>query len=133
MITWINNFYGKYWRAIRYVIFALITSALHIGVFSLCHLFIPTLIICNIIAYVFSFLFSFFINKKLIFKNESNLFGNQLFKYLIVKGSSFVIDTIILLILTHWLTIPTILAKLIANTSTTLNNYFLNKKFVFKR
>ncbi len=133
MTSWIRNFYVKYKSIVQYVVFAIFTSALHVFVFSVSHYFVDSLVICNIVSYAFSTLLSFFLNKKVVFKNTSNQYGMQLVKYLLVKFTSFVVDTVILMILTQWLSVPTLLSKLIANCSTTLNNYVFNKKFVFSK
>lgn len=133
MISRIKEFYIKHKSISDYVFFAIITSVLHVLVFYLSNLIFNSLIVCNIIAYTFSILFSFFINKNIVFKDNAGNVGFELFKYLIVKFSSFIIDTVVLLLLTHWIILPTLLAKLIANISTTFNNYWLSKIFVFKR
>ena len=126
----IEQFLKKNETAVKYVIMAIVTSILHIAVFGGASLIFEALIMCNIIAYTFSILFSFFVNKRLVFKNQEGGAIKQLCKYLVVKAISFFIDTAILLLLTHWLVFPAMLAKLIANCSTTLNNYIFNKKFV---
>lgn len=126
-----NKFYAKHHKIINYIFWAVITSVLHVGVFWLMDLICDSLILSNIVAYVFSILFSFFINKSAVFADKNTDFMKQLIKYVLVKSSSFIIDTIILFILSEWLLWPTLLAKLIANCSTTINNYILSKKIVF--
>lgn len=131
MTLWIKRFFTKNETLLKYVLLAILTSILHVGVFYGADLILHSLIACNIIAYTFSILFSFFVNKRVVFKNENSGYLKQLFRYLIIKTISFFIDTVILLLLTHWIVLPTMIAKLIANCSTTLNNYIFNKKFVF--
>lgn len=133
MITSMINFYKSHKRVIQYVFFSVLTAVLHVAVFWSSDLLLKSLVLCNVIAYTFSILFSFFINKGVVFKNNSNQYGSQLIKYVLVKFTSFIIDTVVLLALTHWLAFPNLLAKLIANCSTTFNNYFLSNKFVFKQ
>ena len=129
----IEHFLKKHKTIIEYVILAIVTSILHVGVFWGANAIFHSLIACNIIAYTVSVLFSFFVNKRVVFKNQDGGYIKQLLKYLVVKSISFCIDTVILLLLTHWLVFPTMLAKLLANCSTTLNNYIFNKKFVFSK
>lgn len=133
MISMKNKFYAKYRKIISYIFWAVITSILHVGVFWLMDIISDSLIICNIVAYVFSVLFSFFINKSVVFADENTDYVKQLIRYILVKFSSFIIDTIILFVLSEWLLWPTLLAKLIANCSTTINNYILSKKVVFSK
>ena len=133
MIMIKSKFYAKHSKIINYVFWAIITSVLHVGVFWLMNFIVKSLIFCNIVAYIFSILFSFFINKSVVFADENAAYVMQLIKYVLVKGSSFIIDTIILFILCKWLLWPTLLAKLVANCSTTFNNYILSKKIVFSK
>lgn len=130
----IKEFLVKYKSGIEYVVFALLTSLLHIGTFALADYLLESLILCNVIAYAVSILAAFFINKTVVFEKKEGSVVWELIKFLLVKFSSFLIDTVILMLLTHWwLAMPSFWAKLIANCSTTLNNYWLMKLFVFKK
>ena len=90
------------------------------------------IIFSNILAYVVSISFSFFLNKKIVFKNNSKRILKQIILYLSVKFISFGIDSLVLVICKEILNINNFWSKIIANCSTTLSNYTLNNRTVFK-
>ncbi len=71
-------------------------------------------------------------NKKMVYKNKSTKYLQEFFKFCIVKMIAFLIDTSLLYILVNSLYINNFIAKIISNCSTTMSNYSLNKKIVFK-
>lgn len=133
MILKENKFYIKHRKITNYIFWAVITSVFHVGVFYLMNLIWDSLIGCNIVAYVFSIIFSFLVNKSVVFADKNTAYMEQLMKYVFVKFLSFIIDTIILFILSKWLLWPMLIAKLVANCSTTINNYSLSEKIVFSK
>ena len=95
---------------VKYVIVALFTSALNIGVYLGCYKYlISSILISNIAAYSISIIVQFFLNRHTVFD------GNH--HHILIQIILFLNDFI---------------AKLIANCSTTISNYSLNKKIVFK-
>lgn len=117
----------------NYVFFALVTSGINVGAYMLFYNCIyANILISNIFAYTISIITSFIINKKLVFKNDNKNFIIQLILYLMVKVVAFGIDSLVLIGLHRFFTINNFLAKLIANTSTTISNYTLNNKVVFR-
>lgn len=117
----------------NYVFFALITSGINVGAYLVFYnCILENIIISNIFAYTVSITASFIINKKIVFKNNNNNFIMQLVLYLMVKVIAFGVDSLVLIGLHKFFTIDNFLAKLIANTSTTISNYTLNNKVVFK-
>lgn len=127
-MTLINN------KFIKYVFFAIITSFINVGTYLLVYnLIIENIIISNIAAYTISITTSFIINKKVVFKNNNEKLLKQILFYLLVKLLSFTIDSFVLVITVEWIGISNFIAKLIANASTTISNYTLNNKIVFKK
>ena len=117
----------------KYIFFAVICSGINIIVYLLCYDFIiDNIFVSNIIAYICSIFVSFFLNRDIVFKNKCKRLKFQITTYLIVKGISFIIDSGVLFILKDVLGLNNFLSKLIANCSTTVSNYTLNKKWVFK-
>jgi len=117
----------------NYVFFALITSGINVGAYILFYnCILGNIIISNIFAYTVSITASFIINKKIVFKNNNKNFIIQIVLYLMVKVIAFGVDSLVLIGLHKFFTIDNFLAKLIANTSTTISNYTLNNKVVFK-
>jgi len=112
----------------NYVFFALITSGINVGAYILFYnCILGNIIISNIFAYTVSITASFIINKKIVFKNNNKNFIIQIVLYLMVKVIAFGVDSLVLIGLHKFFTIDNFLAKLIANTSTTISNYTLNK------
>lgn len=117
----------------KYVFFAIVTSLLNVGTYLLFYNFIlENIIISNIIAYAVSITVSFILNKKVVFKNNDENIIKQIIFYLLVKLASFTIDSIVLVICKEYIGLSNFIAKLIANMSTTISNYTLNQKMVFK-
>ena len=119
-------------KFIKYVFFAIITSIINVGVYLLTYKFFPSVLVSNILAYAISITFAFFINKHLVFQSKSKKMGKQITLFLGVKLISFGIDSLVLIFCHNLLHLPNFISKIIANCSTTLNNYTLNKKQVFK-
>ena len=97
------------------------------------NLIINNIIISNIAAYAISISSSFIINKKVVFKNNNKGIIKQLIFYLLVKAVSFSIDSLVLVVAVDYIGLTNFLSKLIANASTTISNYTLNNKVVFKQ
>ena len=106
---------------VKYVIVALFTSALNIGVYLGCYKYlISSILISNIAAYSISIIVQFFLNRHTVFDGNHHHILIQIILFLAVKLIAFFIDS------------GDFIAKLIANCSTTISNYSLNKKIVFK-
>ena len=121
------------YKFIKYVAFALITSLINISVYYLFYNYVlKSIIISNIIAYTISILVQFITNKKYVFKNNSNNYSKQVCLFLLVKLVAFGLDTMVLHLCTKIFKMGQLLAKIIANCSTTLSNYSLNNDMVFK-
>jgi len=124
---------NKYKKFIKYVLFAILTSVINVGAYYLCyHYIINSIIVSNIVAYSLSISVQFITNKKYVFNNDSKKHGKQLILFLLVKLISFTIDTGVLYFCNKVLHLGQLLSKIIANCSTTLSNYTLNNKMVFK-
>lgn len=120
-------------KFLKYVFFAIITSLLNVGTYLLSYNFIlDNILVSNIIAYAVSITVSFILNKKCVFKNDGGNIKKQILCYLLVKLASFTIDSFVLNICKEYIGLNNFTAKLIANVSTTISNYTLNKKMVFK-
>lgn len=118
---------------VKYVIVALFTSALNIGVYLGCYKYlISSILISNIAAYSVSIIVQFFLNRHTVFDGNHHHILIQIILFLAVKLIAFFIDSGVLFICLRWFKMNDFIAKLIANCSTTISNYSLNKKIVFK-
>lgn len=120
-------------KFLSYVFFAVITSGINVCSYILFYNFIfSNIIVSNIFAYTISIMVSFIINKKIVFKNNNQEILTQIVLYLMVKLIAFGVDSIVLIGINKFFNLSNFVAKLIANISTTLSNYTLNNKIVFK-
>ena len=124
----------KHKKLFDYVFYSIISSGINVLVYLICYNFIfANIIFSNSIAYIFSITISFLLNKKVVFKNDSNRIFRQMFAYLVVKTIALFIDTAVLHVLKDMLHMSNFWAKIIANCSTTISNYSLNNLWVFKK
>ena len=131
MITLIKNL--KTNKFINYIFFAILTSCINVSAYMLFYnCILKNIILSNIFAYTISITLSFIINKKVVFKNNDNNYIIQILLYLLVKMIAFSVDSIVLIGIKEIFKIDNFIAKLIANASTTISNYTLNNKLVFK-
>lgn len=120
-------------KLIRYIFFAIISSSLNVSVYYIFYTYIlKSVLLANVIAYTISICFQFITNKKMVYKSKSTKYIQEFFKFSIVKMVAFLIDTSLLYILVNSLYVNNFIAKIISNCSTTMSNYTLNKKIVFK-
>lgn len=120
---------------IKYCIFGLITTILHILLFIILDSFLKyyianiiTLIIVKIIAYIF--------NKKYVFetkcKNKLEL-SKEIIKYTISRLLTMIVDYLGLIILVEVFNINEIIGKIIVVTTVVVLNYILSKYYVYKK
>lgn len=121
---------------IIYVAISLATSFLNVFTYwLLLKIFIEKHILCNVIAWVITIAITFILNQKIVFKtifSSKKEFCKQLLFFYTLRLSSLLIDTCVLKFCISKLAMHELIAKLIANISTTFNNYFLSKYTIFK-
>lgn len=128
-----KKLFYKYKKILSYIFFAVITSIVNVSIYILCyHCVISNIIISNIVAYSCSIILSFFLNKNIVFKDNKGKILKQFIAYLALKMFSLFIDSCALILLYDYLHMNNFISKLIANASTTISNYFLNKCYIFK-
>ncbi len=117
----------------KYVYIATITTIINVLIYLLSyHVIIRNVIVSNVIAYIFSITASFFLNKKVVYKCKSKKYKKQIPTFLASKALSFAIDSLVLVCLDKYFNMSSILEKLISNASTTISNYLICDKIVFK-
>lgn len=121
-------------KFIIYITCAMFTTIINISIYLLFHKYVTNNILyCNIIAYSVSITIAFVINKKIVYTNKNKNFLPQILLFLIVKLISFLIDSGVLVILHEYMKLNNFWSKIISNSSTTVSNYLLNDKLVFKK
>ncbi len=118
---------------LKYVLFAVATSVLNILVYYLIYKYvIKNIIISNIFAYATSIITQFISNKKYVFESSQNNTIKQFITFIFTKIIAFIIDSTVLIICNKVFHLNNLISKILSNASTTLSNYSLNKKVVFK-
>ncbi|MDY5992747.1 MAG: GtrA family protein [Bacilli bacterium] len=121
---------GKF---VKYVLIASATTLVNVIVYLLCYsVIIKNIIVSNIFAYASSITLSFVLNERIVYKCQTRKYKKQIPLFLASKALSFAIDSLVLVCLDKYFNISALLEKLIANASTTISNYFICDKIVFK-
>lgn len=120
-----------------YMIFGIITSVINIflymflfhdvGIYSWC---------ANIIAWFVMVFVGFFANKIFVFKStsfEKEIFWSEIIRFFGGRIVSLLVDETIIVVAIDFFHRSTFIWKIIANVATVLFNYFLGKKFIFKK
>lgn len=127
---------NKYSIFCSYVVIGIIGTIINITIYMLLvQLFSEQYLICNIIAYIISLILIFILNKIYVFKDKTRHYKYVLKQFMIFGLSrllSLGIDTSILFICIEELYFGNLLSKIIANLSTTILNYLIGKKIIFK-
>lgn len=122
---------------IIYVAISLATSFINVFIFwLLLKIFVDNHILCNIIAWIITIAITFVLNQKIVFKtifSSKKEICKQLLFFYILRLTSLLIDTCVLEFCITKFAMNELVAKLIANVSTTFNNYLLSKYTIFKR
>lgn len=130
------NIIKRHKRFGKYIIVSAITTLVNILSYLI---FLEILndmyILSNIFSWIISIFITFILNKRVVFKKKSERkreIIRELVLFYLVRLTSLAIDTGVLCICIELLKFNDILAKIISNVSTTFNNYFISKHFVFK-
>lgn len=123
---------------VSYCICGTATAAVDFVVYFLCtRLFSVDVVPANMIAWIFSVLFSFFVNKLIVFQSKSwqmHIFLPQFFVFVGTRLISALMGTSLLWYLVYRLDIPDAIAKIISNIFVTGVNYGCGKLlFIHKR
>lgn len=127
----------RYKRFGKYVAVSGVTTVVNVGSYAVFIYFLKDMhVLCNVLAWIISIFITFFLNKRVVFESKSER-KREVFKELVlfylVRLTSLIIDTCVLLLCVKVFGIGEILSKIIANVSTTFNNYFISKYFVFNK
>lgn len=120
-------------KFIKYVVFAVLATVINVSIYLFVYNYIiNNILISNLIAYIFSISFQFFTNRKHVFKVNDSFIILQVFLFVFVKFISFWIDSGVLYLFKDIFGFSNFISKLVSNASTTLSNYLLNNKWVFR-
>lgn len=116
-------------KFILYVLLALISSGLNVGIYFISYNYLlKSVLFSNFLAYGISISVSFYLNKRYVYKSKSKNYKKMVSLYLGSKVLSYILDSIVLIVLNALFQKYTIINKLISNASTCVLNYFIGDK-----
>lgn len=122
-------------EGIKYIIFGILTTFVNILSYLALNKIGILYIISNSIAFILSIIFAFITNKIYVF-NSKTLKLNDVIRegvtFLCSRLATFVIDTVLMILLIEMLSINDFIAKCIVNIIVIIINYILSKFIVFK-
>lgn len=120
-------------KFVKYVVFAVLATVINVGIYIVIYNYvINSILISNLIAYIFSISFQFITNRKHVFKMNDSFVVLQIALFVFVKLISFWIDSGVLYMFKDVFGFSNFISKIASNASTTLSNYLLNNKWVFR-
>lgn len=120
---------------IRYVIFGVLTTLLHLLLFVILDYVGIKYYIANIITLIFIKAVAYIVNKVFVFKNKCNNNKElliEIIKYIVSRLFTMLIDFIGLILLVEMFNINEVIGKIIILIIVTIINYILCKKYVYR-
>lgn len=90
----------------------------------------------NLLAWIASVIFAFFVNKIFVFRSKSwksRILLHEFYTFMIARVLSFIFEEIFMIVTVECLFIENWIAKLLANVFVVIMNYFASKFVIFKK
>ena len=87
----------------------------------------------NLTAIILAKLYGFFINKYFVYRSKKANFVSEMWRYILVRGATGVLDYFLVLFLVEILFLYPLTAKIVTLILVVILNYILGKIFVFAR
>lgn len=135
----IIKYYKKYEEIINYLIAGVLTTLVSLGVYYFCVITFldpknaTELQIANILSWICAVTFAYVINRKFVFKSNTDKKLKEATSFYTSRITTLVMDMLTMFILVTLLHINDKIAKLIVQVIVTITNYVLSKLFVFKK
>lgn len=125
----------KYSVFCKYMTIGIVGTIFNITIYMLLvYFFEEQYLVCNIIAYIFSLIIIFTLNKIYVFDDKNNT-QKYILKQFVYFGLSRIIslgiDTYVLYLCIDKFHLGSLLSKIIANAGTTILNYFVGEWLIF--
>jgi putative flippase GtrA len=130
--------YKKYEEIINYLIVGILTTIVSLGTYYLSVFTILNpnnafeLQVANIFSWICAVLFSYFANRKYVFKSKNGKL-KEFTSFISSRILTLIMDMVIMFTTVTVLKMNDKIAKLIVQVVVTVGNYILSKLFVFKR
>lgn len=129
MISLLNS------EGIKYIIFGVLTTIINIISYFILNILGIHYVVSNTIAFILSITFAFITNKLYVFSShkwDSKVVLKESSAFLASRLATFIIDTVLMILLVQALKINDFISKCIVNIIIIILNYILSKFIVFK-
>lgn len=132
-----SNFYTRHYELISYIIFGVVTTTINVVSFFVFNTIIGwSYLSANGLSIVISILFAFYVNKKYVFRNQTNS-TMQLFKelglFFLFRGASASFDMLSMWLLIGGLGLNNNISKLLTEGVVVVLNFLISKFIIFKK
>ncbi|MDR2888778.1 MAG: GtrA family protein [Lachnospiraceae bacterium] len=143
MMQYIWKQYNKYREAINYLIFGFLTFVVNTVIYRLTASAIgarndrPDLtLIANLIAWIIAVLFAYWTNRTFVFQSKVTGKKGRIKEFLGFLGARVatgVLDQVMMIVMTYYLNIDDLIAKIVCNIFVIVANYFFSKFIIFRK
>ncbi|MEG1741501.1 MAG: GtrA family protein [Acetivibrio sp.] len=133
MKHWKERFFTR--EIMAYIIVGIITTGINIISYDfLCNRLHISNLLANGGAWLFSVMFAFFANDRIVFKNMAGLnsWGMRLTQFLLARGASLLVDEMGMLLLVDAVHVNNLISKAVMNVIIIILNYIFSKKIIFR-
>ena len=122
--------FDEVWKGLKYIFSSGTSFLLDLGLFTLFNYFFDNIVVATIVARVFSSLYNYFMNSRLVFKNYSK---TSIYKYyLLVVIQMFVSAFLVNSISSLFSNINDTIIKFFVDILIFVVNYFIQREVIFK-
>lgn len=131
--TRLSTLFNKYKKYILYIIVGSLTTLINLIIYAVIRYIGMSLFVSNLIAFIGAVIFAYITNKYFVFQNDSNEGINlkEFGKFAGMRVGSFVIETILLVLLVQIIPYELIM-KVLIGVIVIILNYVISNKFIFK-
>ena len=127
------SWYNKSREVLSYLFFGVCTTFVNIFTFWILRMFLVSLLISNMIAWILSVLFAFITNKVFVFESKGKNVFQEGISFFGFRLFSLVMDMGLMYLLVEVLSSNEMLSKVITNVFVIVINYVFSKLFIFKK
>lgn len=124
-------------ETISYIICGVLTTVLNYVVNDICYYRVGiNTFWSNIIAWIVSVIFAFFVNKIFVFESKSwkaNALLHEFYTFIIARLLSLAFEEVFMVVTVDHLHVENRIAKLLSNVFVVIMNYFASKFVIFKK
>ena len=126
------NLLFRYKKVIKFSISSIISFIIDYSLFSIFSIFIKNISLCNIFARVISSIVNYLMNRKYVFKSNTN-FYKSFFSYVVLAIIILTLNTFLLNIFIYKLLINKFISKIMVEIILFIFNFLIQKKYIFGR